>query len=287
MYKHLPTVAVSLLLTAAVAVPTVSLFASTKPASIVYAGKTYYRVLSTNKAQNTGNKVCALVGKTCIGYTATGNNDICMALHPKAKSVIATSGGKSGFYCNGKPQKGVCEKAKNTCAVCPTCTLQATCTTDISIDSREMYVECGPLGQPATTSSNSSKGLLKSSSSSSQKKSSSSSSVRSVKSSSSSSVKSSKPSTQIGPFPGKIACDFYQTGKNKIAKCNNPNAANAFCVTAMKSPLAKAAECTENGRIICVRPCVANPAQTSLTQCAYDPERRSGYQRKPYDFCIR
>jgi hypothetical protein len=266
MYKHLPTIFASLVLTAAVAVPTVSLLASTKPASIVYAGKTYYRVLSNNKAQNTGAKVCALVGKACIGYTATGNNDICMALHPKAKNVVTTSGSKSGFFCNGKPQKGACEKTKNTCAVCPTCSVNATCATDISGDFREMYVECEPLGLPKTSSS---------------------SSVRSVKSSSSSSSKSSKPSSQIGPFPGKIACDFYQTGKYKIANCGTPNAANAFCVTAMKSPLATAAECTNNGRIICVRPCMTTPPQTPLTQCAYDPERRSGYQSAPLNFCGR
>ncbi len=256
MHKHLTTISASLVLTAAIIVPTATLLASTKPASIVYGGKMYYRVLGGNKTQNTGAKVCALVGKACIGYTATGNNDICKALHPKAKSVVSTSGSKSGFYCNGSSQKGpACEKMKDTCEVCPTCNVSVPCATDISTQFREMYVECGPLGLPASTSS-------------------SVNTIRSV-----------KPTTQIGPYSGKIACDFYQSGKTTIANCNNMPAANSFCVIAMKSPLAKAAECSDNGRIVCTRPCVTTPPQTPLTQCAYDPERRSGYRSVPLNFC--
>lgn len=269
MHKHLPTLAVSLVLTAAIVVPTATLLASVKPASIVYGGKTYYRVIGGNKTQNTGAKVCALVGKACIGYTAINSNDICKALHPKAKTAVSTSGSRSGFYCNGSPQKGpACEKMLNTCEVCPTCNINASCATDIGNQFREMYIECGPLSLPASSSS-------------------SASAVRSVKSSSSSSSKPVKSVSQIGPFPGKIACDFYQSGPNKIASCRNLSAANAFCVIAMKSPLAKAAECNDNGRVVCLRPCVTNPAQAPLPRCAYDPERRSGYQSTPYNFCGR
>jgi hypothetical protein len=55
----------------------------------------------------------------------------------------------------------------------------------------------------------------------------------------------------------------------------------------MQSRFAKVAECSDNGRIICTKPCVTNPKEVPLKQCAYDSERRSGYQSAPYNFCGR
>ncbi len=228
------------------------------PSSVKIGAKTYYKVLSTDATLNTGNKVCAAVGKSCIGYTNHGSNAVCTAFHPTAKNVKSVNGSKAGFYCNGAPQKGLaCEKMKDTCQVCPTCNVNADCGTDISQQFREMYVECG-----AT--------LPKSSSPKS--------------SSTSSSTKNPAPQGSVGPYPGKLACDFYQTAMKKVTNCKAVGVANNFCVIAMQSRLAKAVECKENGRIVCTIPCPTKGAAT-LQQCAYDPERRSGYQRPPYNFC--
>ncbi len=264
-----------LVISAALSMPT---FAAPKVESLVVSGKTYYKVVSGDTQRNTGNKVCALVGATCLGYTNLGSNNVCRAFHPTAKSIGSVKGSKAGFYCDGSPQRGPsCEKNTNTCAVCPTCKVNVDCTTDISLQFREMYVECSPV--PSRTSS-----------SASSKKSSSSSARSVTRASSSSSKKSSTPVMKsvngVGPFPGNIACDFYQT-KKKFVSCAAYQAADTFCRIAMQSRFAKAAECNENGRIICTKPCVTNPPEPTIARCAYDPERRSGYEVPPYNFCTK
>ena len=275
MHTHLSRITIPLLIALSLlAIPPTSLAAN--PASVRYKGKVYYKVLSTNQSQNTGDKVCALVGKTCLGATNLGNNDVCKAFHPNAKTLTSVNGTKNGFFCDGAPQKGLaCENFKNTCEVCPTCAVNTTCSTNISDQFREIYVECGIA--PKSSSSSSSR---KSSSSSSSKKSSSSSSVSSKRSSSSSSV----ASYPFGPYPGTYACDFYQKAR-KVVTCRAVKAADTFCVVAMQSKSAKAVECNDNGRIVCTKPCVTNPKEVTLTKCAYDPERRRGYDAPPLDFC--
>lgn len=253
-----------LIATLVVLLPSAALVAGAKPASVTLKGKVYYRVISTNSAQNTGNEVCALVGKTCLGVASIGTNDVCRAFHPRAKSVVGVKGTANGFFCDGTSQKGsACAKLRNTCDVCPTCTASASCSTDIRGQYREMYVECGTL--PKNSSSRSSK---RSTSQSSRM---------------SSSV-SSAPNYPFGPYPGTVACDFYQKAA-KAVSCRTPKAGDAFCVSAMKSRSAKAVECADNGRIICTRPCQKNSRDLPLTQCPYDPERRRGYTATPLDFC--
>ena len=92
---------------------------------------------------------------------------------------------------------------------------------------------------------------------------------------------------QIGPYPNKIACDFYQTKKGKIASCKNRAAAKKFCMIAMQSRLSQVAECQNDGRIVCTRPCTSLTKAKPFTACPYDPERRSGYTVTPYNFCAK
>ena len=91
--------------------------------------------------------------------------------------------------------------------------------------------------------------------------------------------------TQIGPYPNKIACDFYQTTAKKVTNCTPKKDAHSFCRVAMKSRLSRAIECNQNGRIVCTRPCSSVTKTKPLDHCAYDPERRSGYEITPYSFC--
>ena len=91
----------------------------------------------------------------------------------------------------------------------------------------------------------------------------------------------------IGPYPAKIACDFYQPGTKKIVSCKNKAAANKFCMIAMQSRLSKAIECSDNGRIVCTRPCSSLTKAKPFTACPYDPERRNGYTITPYNFCAK
>ena len=141
MHTHLSRIGTTLFIAASlIAIPSSALLAAT-PASVRLKGKFYYKVLSTNQSQNTGDKVCALINKTCLGATNLGTNDVCKAFHPTAKTVTGVNGTKNGFFCDGAPQKGLaCEKAKNTCEVCPTCAVNTTCSTNISDQFREIYV---------------------------------------------------------------------------------------------------------------------------------------------------
>ena len=101
----------------------------------------YYRVVSTDPTGGTGDKVCAKIGKKCLGYTDTTLSS-CLAFHPDAASVSDFDGSKSGFYCDGTPQSGVCAREKNTCHVCPKCGMNMHCDEVIGLLYRETFVEC-------------------------------------------------------------------------------------------------------------------------------------------------
>ncbi|MFH1587043.1 MAG: hypothetical protein ABID38_04255 [Candidatus Diapherotrites archaeon] len=101
---------------------------------------------------------------------------------------------------------------------------------------------------------------------------------------------------QIGPYPGKWACDFYQIpfpGVNKkLVSCpyETPgaainDAANAYCRTAMASPWAEADMCNEQGVIVCVHPCETSPAHIIPARCAFDNDRPRGNQAEPLNWC--
>ena len=229
------------------------------PPSVTVSGKTYYKV-SAGTTMNTGTKVCAAAGKTCVGYTNLNSTTVCKAFHPTAKNLGSVNGSKAGFYCDGAPQTGLaCANVKNTCEVCPTCNVNADCNFDVSGLFREMYVECGSAPRSSSSSARSAVSVPKP-------------------------TVVPPPTSAIGSYPGKIACDFYQA-KKKVVSCKAYKAADTFCTIAMQSRFAKAAECDDNGRIICTKPCITNPKEVMLSQCAYDPERRRGYQAAPYNFC--
>lgn len=109
--------------------------------SRVYNGKTFYKVDSTNPSLDSGNEVCAAIGETCIGYPER-TNAVCGLFHPSATLFSSSSGDRSGVYCNGPPQGGVCATRYNTCAICPACSVGVSCAQAIGGLYREMFVEC-------------------------------------------------------------------------------------------------------------------------------------------------
>src|SRR6185295_16013287 len=111
-----------------------------KPQSYQYDGKTYYVVTSTDKSMDSGNEVCAMMGKQCVGYSAL-TTDVCKQAHKNALTRSDANGSKAGFYCDGAPQGGVCANEKNTCHICPNCNVNADCSTQIGDLYREMYVQ--------------------------------------------------------------------------------------------------------------------------------------------------
>ncbi len=280
-------------------------FAVAAPSSAVFGGKTYYVVNGNSTTANTGEKVCASIGKTCVGYTGFTNN-ICKIFHPNAKTLVSVNGSKAGFYCDGAPQKGLaCEKTLNTCQVCPACNVNMDCKTAIGTQFREMYVECGgPLKSSSSRSSirssrkSSAKSSLKSSARRSAK-----SSVKSTARRSSSSKKAgtygplplpnAKLDPRIGTYPGTVACEFYQVtnkgdlvvSNKKLVTCGAYKAADNFCVQAMQSRFAKSVKCEDHGIIICTNPCNPPEYQVPLKQCAFDNDRPRGKQAPPLSFC--
>ncbi len=114
---------------------------ATPGANYTYNGKTYYVVSSTNPQMDTGNEVCASAGKTCVGYTAF-TSDVCKYFHPTATTQSGVDGDKSGFFCNGAPQGGICANNSNQCRTCAACNNGVDCATPIGGLYREMYVEC-------------------------------------------------------------------------------------------------------------------------------------------------
>ena len=101
----------------------------------------YYAVKSTDPTGDTGDKVCAKIGKKCLGYTDLTLSS-CLAFHPDAASVSDLDGSKPGFYCDGSPQSGVCAREKNTCHICPKCGLNMHCDEVVGLLYRETFVEC-------------------------------------------------------------------------------------------------------------------------------------------------
>jgi len=101
---------------------------------------------------------------------------------------------------------------------------------------------------------------------------------------------------EIGPYPGKWACDFYQIpwpGVNKKhVSCpyETPgaainDAANAFCRSVMGSAWAEAEVCNEQGLIVCTHPCETTPPHIIPSRCAFDNDRPRGNQAPPLDWC--
>src|SRR3989344_592387 len=102
--------------------------AEAKPQEIKIDNKTYYTVTSVDPAQDTGNEVCALVNKECVGYT-NFTTKVCEKANPDAAIKSDANGSKAGFYCDGSPQGGVCANEKNTCHICPAFNINADCST--------------------------------------------------------------------------------------------------------------------------------------------------------------
>lgn len=242
------------------------------PTSKTYQGKTYYAVKANDGTMNTGKKVCALVGRSCIGYTALGTNAVCKLFNPNARTLVSVNGSKSTFYCDGAPQKGLaCERTLKTCQVCPACNVNLDCNTDLTSMNqfREAYVECGA--------------LIRSSSSKS--------SARRRSSSSKPYKPPEKPKEDTKAYPGKVMCEFYQpTGptatvksNKKLVTCGSPGAGDRYCKLVMNSIYAKAEKCEENGVVICTIPC--DRQQTPLSRCAADINRPRGVNAPPINGC--
>src|SRR3989344_8478885 len=273
---------------------------------VVEGGKTYYVVNAADPAQNSGDKVCALVGKQCVGYTAFTTN-VCTNAHPSAAIKSDVNGSKAGFYCDGTPQGGVCATEKNTCHICPTCNINADCTTQIGDLYREMYVECSLTDEGAQAEKLSAE-MAK------MKSPASSGSVWTIPGRWWSGLRDSVQRSfdyfrqilgrltmvtvkhvvvQVQGPDGTVSadipedsylCEFYQQNK-KLATCSALAAAAHFCVTAMDSRFAKAALCQDDGLIVCTNPCKTNPAQVMPKRCAFDGDRPRGNQAPPLDFC--
>lgn len=227
-------------------------------------GKSYFVVKANDPSMNTGKKVCAAVGRSCIGYTST-STDACKYFHPTAKTLRSVNGSKSGFFCDGAPQKGLaCENVKNTCEVCPSCNVNLTCDTDLTSMNqfREAYVECGA---PVASTSTSSKAY----------------GVPPLPSNSSS-------STSSDLYPKKQVCEFYQptspnakvVSNKKQVSCKAYRAADTFCMLSMGSRLAKAEKCEDNGQIVCSIPC-----GITLARCSADINRPRGVNAPPIVSC--
>jgi hypothetical protein len=210
-----------------------SSLASAAPASVTHGGKTYYKVTSTDPKMDSGDEVCASIGKKCAGF-AQANNAVCKLFNPGAKTLTSVNGSKYDFYCNGAPQTGLaCGKMMNTCQTCPACNPNNTCSSPIGNLYREMYVEC----TGGTTGSNSkSAGPAK----------------LPVAPKVSSSSKSSQPSG--------ITCAYTQPPKR--VSCTVYKAGDTFCAMVMGSVAAKATLCQDTGKVVCTMPCTAYGAQT-------------------------
>jgi hypothetical protein len=270
--------------------------AQAAPKEIKYNGKTYYIVNSVDQTENTGDEVCAKLGKSCIGYTAL-TLDVCKLAHPNAASKTDTNGSKAGFYCDGAPQGGVCGKEKNTCHICPNCNLNMDCGTEIGGLYRETYVECG--GGAVTPSKpgffarawsvpanwwGSFRSSLARSWQAGRQKVSSLFQITKIKKATIQVQGPGGAVTSADIPTDSIVCEFYQT-KKKLVTCGAVKAADAFCATVMQSRFARAALCQENGVVICTNPCKPPESQVRPKQCAFDAERPRGSQAPPLEFC--
>ncbi len=88
----------------------------------------------------------------------------------------------------------------------------------------------------------------------------------------------------IGMYPDKRVCDFYQTNK-KLVTCAGYKAADTFCVLTFGHPEAKSEKCEENGIVVCSLPCNPNQYAVVPKTCAFDNARPRGSQAAPLDFC--
>lgn len=122
-----------------------ALQASAASTAYQYNGKYYYIVDGNNPNMNSGDRVCASMGQTCVGYTANTTN-ICKFIHPTASVTTTVNGNSNGFYCNGSPQGyAACSTAINNCQICPACGT-ISCSDQIGDQYAQMYVECS--GKP-------------------------------------------------------------------------------------------------------------------------------------------
>jgi hypothetical protein len=257
------------------------------PQVYTYQGKEYYVVTSTDATEDTGNEVCAKVGRTCIGYTVE-TTDVCKQVHPNAATTSSMDGDKSGVYCNGAPQTNICATKSDTCHECPQCTNTVDCATPIGNLYREMYVECGEETEVSFVQNiiNAIQSFF----------SQIFSGIMSFFGQGIQNITTITKTVTIGPYPDQWACDFYQIpfpGVNKKhVSCpyETPgaavnDAANEFCRTVMNSAWATAAMCDENGIIVCVHPCETTPAHIIPQRCAFDNDRPRGNQAAPINWC--
>lgn len=120
------------------------------PPHYTYNGRDYYLVDSNNPNANSGDRVCAMVGKPCVGYTGL-TTAICKYFHPDANVTQSVNGSKAGFYCDNGPNSDLaCQNMKNNCQICPACDVGLDCTTQIGSHFREAYVQCGDASSTTT-----------------------------------------------------------------------------------------------------------------------------------------
>lgn len=255
------------------------------PREFKYDSKTYYVVSGNDETLNTGNKVCEMVGKTCVGYTNT-DIGVCKKVHPRAKEITGVNGSKTAFYCNGAPQKGVaCETNLDTCQICPACNVNADCSTAIGDQYAEMYVECEG-GESTPPGDSWMRKLIESLRNTFIQLGQRLKQIRVVKT-----VQVEVPGgsfdERIGVHPDQVVCEFYQTpeANKKHVTCGAYKAADTFCAQVMGSRFAKALKCDDQGLVVCGNPCTPPEYQLELKQCAFDGARARGNQAAPIRFC--
>ena len=113
-----------------------------QPESVEFNGRTFYKVTSTDATLDSGNEVCAAVGRFCTGATEP-SSAVCQLFHPLAIVSSDANGDFSGVYCDGPPQGGICAGLFDDCHTCPGCSVGVTCGEAIAGLYREMYFECG------------------------------------------------------------------------------------------------------------------------------------------------
>ena len=238
------------------------------PRSVVFNGNTYYVVNGNDPKMDTGDEVCASIGKVFDSYKSITTNGICKLLHPTARELVSVNGSKAGFYCNGAPQQGIaCAAFKNTCEVCPACNLNEAAAGNMSIAQHfaEMYVWCkdavkkaglyGPLplkgpdlskdpnncGRPGNVCP-----------------------VGAICTNGA----CARQMTSSAPQPASgYTCTFSQRPLKKVT-CGAYKAADTWCVLVMQSITAKAVSCSDTGNVVCSLPCNA-PGIQNFKQCAY------------------
>ena len=264
-----------------------------------YLGREYYVVSSEDPTGDTGNEVCAKVGKICIGYTDE-TDSVCRFFHTDARISSSMDGDRAGVYCDGPPQTGVCANKYRYCHTCPDCTNTVDCATPIGNLYHEMFVECGDVPEPkpsffsgffSTITGFFTQLFAR---------------LAALFRGGGFTPQPGQPGITIlqnrtiietiGPYPDKWACEFFQIpwpGVNKKhVSCpyETPgaainDAANGFCRTVMGSMHAEAAVCNENGLIVCIHPCPPNPPHIIPDRCAFDNDRPRGNQAPPLNWC--